>query len=88
MSCDKRSTTLEIFQGQFLDILGVNKYASWYEYPGELDTIVPKVVEQCEGWHKKYNKPVLVTEYGADTLEGYHVVRINIWFALYISKSI
>ncbi|CAH1103309.1 unnamed protein product [Psylliodes chrysocephalus] len=65
--------------GQFLDILGVNKYASWYEYPGELDTIVPKVVEQCEGWHKKYNKPVLVTEYGADTLEGYHVLPTYVW---------
>lgn len=52
----------------------MNRYDGWYSYEGDLDVIVPDVVAAAEAWHNKHNKPVLVTEYGADTLEGYHSV--------------
>ncbi|CAG9854510.1 unnamed protein product [Phyllotreta striolata] len=65
--------------GQFLDVLGVNKYAAWYQNTGDLDTINPTVTTLARGWHNKHNKPVLFTEYGADTLEGYHILPDFVW---------
>ncbi|KAJ8963676.1 hypothetical protein NQ314_005469 [Rhamnusium bicolor] len=57
----------EDHSGQFLDILSMNKYNAWYENSGDLDIIVPNFISQAEAWHTKHNRPVLVTEYGADT---------------------
>ncbi|XP_056637593.1 beta-glucuronidase-like [Diorhabda sublineata] len=65
--------------GQFLDIIAVNKYAAWYEYPGQLDVITSTVISQLKGWHSKHNKPIFMTEYGADTLEGYHMLPTYMW---------
>lgn len=36
--------------------------------------ITQRVVQEAEAWYKKYNKPVLMSEYGADTYEGLHIV--------------
>ncbi|KAJ8922925.1 hypothetical protein NQ315_001468 [Exocentrus adspersus] len=65
--------------GQFLDILSFNKYNAWYENPGDLDVIVPDLINEAEAWHQRHNKPVLLTEYGADTLEGLHFLPSYIW---------
>lgn len=35
---------------------------------------------EAEAWFAKYNKPVLMTEYGADTLAGLHVVSFSFEF--------
>ncbi|XP_028146428.1 beta-glucuronidase [Diabrotica virgifera virgifera] len=72
--------------GQFLDILGVNKYSAWYEYAGDLETIVSGMTSQAEGWHKKHNKPVFVTEYGADAMEGLHILPDYLWSEEYQVK--
>lgn len=37
--------------------------------------VTKRVVDEAVTWYKKYNKPVLMSEYGADTLEGLHLVR-------------
>lgn len=63
------------YQGEFLDIISFNKYEGWYIYPGQLDVIENLIIKRAEAWRKKYNKPVLMTEYGADTTEGLHLVR-------------
>ncbi|KAJ8974536.1 hypothetical protein NQ317_009103 [Molorchus minor] len=65
--------------GQFLDILSFNQYNSWYNNEGDFDVIFTKVLTEAEEWHYKYNKPVMITEYGADTLEGYHSLPSFIW---------
>lgn len=57
-----------------MDILSFNKYDAWYDNGGDLDVIIPDFIGQAEAWYKKHNKPVLLTEYGADTLEGLHFV--------------
>ena len=36
--------------------------------------ITTRLVDEATNWHNKYNKPVLVSEYGADTQEGLHFV--------------
>lgn len=61
-------------QGEFLDIICFNAYEGWYTHAGQLDTIELGIVKVAEGWRKKYKKPVLISEYGADTEEGLHFV--------------
>lgn len=40
---------------------------------GALDVIKLQVVNDFEGWHTKYpRKPILISEYGADTIAGMH----------------
>ena len=52
--------------------LGLNRYFGWYEDPGQLDTIAISLKEDLSTWHKRFGKPIVVTEYGADTIAGFH----------------
>jgi len=60
---------------QFLDITGINRYNAWYHNPGRTDMIVKPMYDEAKKWHDHYHKPVIVFEYGGDTMEGYHTVR-------------
>ncbi|XP_049786983.1 beta-glucuronidase-like [Schistocerca cancellata] len=64
---------------QFLDIIGVNRYLGWYENGGLTETILPQLVMEIGNWRTKYNKPIIITEYGADTMEGLHLLPDYIW---------
>lgn len=59
---------------QFLDIISFNRYNGWYSNPGRVDMITQRVVDEAVGWNAKHKKPVLMSEYGADTVEGLHFV--------------
>lgn len=37
--------------------------------------ITSRVVDEATMWNTKHQKPVLMSEYGADTVEGLHFVR-------------
>lgn len=66
-----------LFQGKHLDFISFNRYNGWYSNPGRLDMITQNVIEEATEWHEKHNKPVLISEYGADTMIGLHLVRIK-----------
>jgi beta-glucuronidase len=61
-------------KGQYLDVIGFNRYNGWYSNTGRTDTIYNNVIAEAASWHHKYNKPVMMMEYGADTLAGLHLV--------------
>lgn len=63
------------FQFQYLDVVSVNRYQGWYINPGDSKAVSPEVHKEILGWRKTYNKPILITEYGADAIEGIHYVR-------------
>ncbi|GAB1861324.1 Beta-glucuronidase [Camponotus japonicus] len=65
--------------GQFLDVISFNRYNAWYSNPGRMDMINDRVYGEAEAWHKKYNKPVLISEYGADTMPGLHELPEYVW---------
>lgn len=82
----KRPVTAAIAQSvegdlasRYLDILMFNRYNAWYSNGGRLNTIISRVEDEARAWHVKYNKPVLVAEYGADTQEGLHIMPAYIW---------
>jgi len=49
---------------KIVDVIGVNSYCGWYN-----DT-----PESCAGlrWHSPYDKPVIISEFGAGALQGNH----------------
>lgn len=57
-----------------MDIICFNRYNGWYANAGRLDMITDNVIAEATGWHERYNKPVIMMEYGADTMAGLHVV--------------
>lgn len=60
-----------------MDIISFNRYNGWYFNASHLDMIIKNVVGEANGWFEKYNKPVIMSEYGADTMEGLHIVSIS-----------
>ncbi|XP_063825669.1 beta-glucuronidase isoform X2 [Ostrinia nubilalis] len=58
--------------GKFMDVISFNRYNGWYAETGSLLHITQRVMNESTQWHLKYNKPVLMSEYGADTIAGMH----------------
>ncbi|KOC64606.1 Beta-glucuronidase [Habropoda laboriosa] len=65
--------------GEYLDVISFNRYNAWYINPGRIDTITNRVIAEAEAWYRKYNKPVLMSEYGADTMPGLHELPEYVW---------
>lgn len=57
---------------QNFDVICVNRYYSWYEDPGHLELIEYQVEKELRGWYDTFNKPVIMSEFGADTIAGFH----------------
>jgi beta-glucuronidase len=58
---------------QFFDMICINRYFAWYSQSGRLDQIPSLVTEELANWRQKYpTKPILMSEYGADTVPGLH----------------
>ncbi|XP_012273176.1 beta-glucuronidase isoform X2 [Orussus abietinus] len=72
--------------GQYLDVISFNRYNAWYSNPGRLDMITKQVQDEAKAWHRKYNKPVLMSEYGADTMPGLHELPEYVWSEEYQTK--
>ncbi|CAJ0924210.1 unnamed protein product, partial [Mesorhabditis belari] len=53
-----------------LDVICVNRYYGWYIDMGFLENINRSVVYDLMLWKEKFGKAILVTEYGADSLDG------------------
>ncbi|KAL7737165.1 hypothetical protein ACLKA6_005363 [Drosophila palustris] len=72
-------TPTACMMSQFLDITGFNRYNAWYHSPGRTDMIVQPMYNEAKKWHEHYKKPVILFEYGGDTMEGYHSLPAYIW---------
>jgi beta-glucuronidase len=57
---------------QYVDVMSINRYHSWYSDPGHLELIEMQTVNELTPWHTHYKKPLIVSEYGAETIPGFH----------------
>ncbi|XP_050443174.1 beta-glucuronidase-like [Adelges cooleyi] len=64
---------------EYMDVLTVNRYSSWYSDSGHLELIPYQTYKELEAWSLKYGKPVLMTEYGAGSLSGLHSLPETMW---------
>ena len=56
---------------QFGDVLMLNRYYGWYVNTGDLEGAEVAWREELEAWAGD-GKPIIITEYGADTVAGMH----------------
>lgn len=61
-----------------MDVICMNRYYGWYIFPGNLDAAKQALTHEMEYWKTK-NKPVIITEYGADTVAGLHDASANMF---------
>jgi beta-glucuronidase len=63
---------------QFGDVLMLNRYYGWYVNTGELEAAERAWEEELKGWASE-GKPIIITEYGADTYPGLHSLVPQPW---------
>jgi beta-glucuronidase len=57
----------------FFDVISINRYFAWYSDYGRLDQIPDRISQDLSNWRLTYpTKPILMSEYGADTVPGLH----------------
>ncbi|XP_001363090.2 beta-glucuronidase [Monodelphis domestica] len=56
----------------YVDVICINSYYSWYHDSGHLEVIQLQVSTTFENWNQLYQKPIIQSEYGADTIPGFH----------------
>jgi beta-glucuronidase len=57
--------------GKYLDVLGCNEYIGWYE---DLPEKASRV-----SWKFEYDKPLIISEFGADAKYGFHGDSLTRW---------
>lgn len=57
----------------YIDVLCLNRYFGWYVNHGDIEGARVGLRNELLKWQEKYpDKPIIMSEYGADTLPGYH----------------
>ena len=56
------------------DVVMLNRYYGWYVNTGDLAAAERALEAELHAWAAKHGKPIIMTEYGADTLPGLHSV--------------
>lgn len=53
------------------DVICINRYYGWYIFGGDLDAGVEALNYEMQ-YFEQFNKPLMITEYGADAVAGIH----------------
>ncbi|GAB2844680.1 beta-glucuronidase [Actinocorallia aurea] len=61
------------------DVISINRYYGWYVATGDLETAEVYLEKDLRGWAERFRKPIMMAEYGADTLPGLHSVWDQPW---------
>jgi beta-glucuronidase len=61
------------------DVVLLNRYYGWYVNTGDLPAAERALEAELNAWAAKLGKPIIMTEYGADTLPGLHGVLPVPW---------
>lgn len=57
---------------KYVDVICVNRYYSWYTDSGDLSLIEYQLEKELRKWYDNYGKPVILSEFGADSISGFH----------------
>lgn len=70
--------TIEDPLGEYVDVMGCNEYIGWYTLPAELAPTIQ--------WTSKYNKPLIMSEFGGESVAGLHGKADEIWTEEYQNR--
>jgi len=57
---------------KYVDVICVNRYYSWYTDSGDLSVIEYQLERDLREWYELYRKPIILSEFGADAISGFH----------------
>jgi beta-glucuronidase len=57
---------------EFCDLMCLNRYAGWYSQSGKIEEGSASLSAELDAMYQKFRKPLILTEFGADTLAGFH----------------
>jgi beta-galactosidase/beta-glucuronidase len=55
-----------------LCLMCLNRYYGWYTESGQLELGVSRLAEEIDAMYAAFHKPLIMTEFGADTIAGHH----------------
>ena len=55
-----------------MDVVCINRYYGWYNLSGDMEAAAYALNMELDFW-EEIGKPLIITEYGADTLPGFHL---------------
>lgn len=61
------------------DVLMLNRYYGWYVRTGDLSSAEGLLEGELRSWEHQYARPIIITEYGVDTLPGLHSLYEQPW---------
>jgi beta-glucuronidase len=61
------------------DVICMNRYWGWYTLGGQLDTARKMLEKEFDQVWDRFHKPIIMTEFGADTIAGYHGLPSVMW---------
>jgi beta-glucuronidase len=64
---------------EFVDVISTNNYFAWYGDQGHPEVIPRGLDWLLRGWHDRFKRPVFLTEFGADTIAGFHADPPVMW---------
>ncbi len=69
------------------DVICLNRYWGWYAEGGDLVAAEQGLEADLKAWAAKHpGKPIVITEYGADTMPGLHSIAPLMWSESYQSE--
>lgn len=83
-NCTRGGVNDPVFE--FCDVISLNRYYGWYEYPGLIDDAINILSDEMDQIQKKYNKPMMFTEFGVDTVAGLHSTSDQMFTEEYQAK--
>jgi len=82
---DTRPVTLVGVQGGvkewhgIFDVVCINRYYGWYTQPGQLELGRQALARELDELHQTFGKPIIVAEFGGDTIPGTHNTAVEMW---------
>lgn len=61
------------------DVICLNRYHGWYSDTGDLESAERHLEDDLNAFAEKFKRPLIVTEYGTDTVAGLHDVQEKPW---------
>lgn len=70
------------------DVICMNRYWGWYVLGGQLDKARAGLAQELDATWEQWRRPIIMTEFGADTLTGMHGLPSVMWTEEYQAEVI
>ena len=70
------------------DVVCVNRYYGWYTQSGRLEEGRETLAQELDSLYRKFGKPIMITEFGADAIAGTHAHPSEMWSEEYQAEFI